>query len=415
MIQLQPATNGYDEGLSTGKGAAGNWQPGATTLLEKWCEALTEAPNRNVGHLDPSKGLEIFGALNREDLLARSAALHSQKMAAFPDLERFPEVAGLDQYLDEYPRGFADGAGIDVREVYLSYYWKEMFFDYLAPRGSGHWQACSECYLPETPDGPLLGNGRDDIMIWYTDEPFGHSWPPVYKAPENGQVNQISPQEEGRGYRSFGGVNEVGLCLETGGGAMYEYEENREEVQFPAPVLDLVLRTCSSTLEAVEMLIRYNLHWGPCNCVVGDAAGLGAVIEKSKYHYAVKHTDRSVVVSTYGGCDDEDMRRLCDTKNPYFRYYERRLAVMKEILMEAETNGCLGVDAFWRSMLHHDPQAGGCQHRDTMPEGVELFTHCAAATLPAEGRQLNRRIARHNGSVRYPCDVPPQEVRFQFT
>ena len=414
MKTIAPAKNGYEDGLEAGKRAAGNWQPPTTTRLEKWKEALLEAPNRNLGHLDTTKGMAIFDSLSREDLLARAVELHRRKMDAFPGTEGFPEIAGMDQYLDERPKGFAAAAGIDVREAYLQIYWKEMFFEYLSPRRAGQWRACSECFLPNTDRGPLLGSGRDDIMAWYTDEPFGRSWPPPLRAPTPLQSVTVPPAAEGEGYRRHGNVNEAGLCLETGGGALYEYEEKRELEYFPAPILDLVMRCCGTTIEAVEMLTRYNLHWGGCNLVVGDRSGNGALIEKSKYHYAVRMSDRNVLVSTYGGCDDEDMRRLCDTENPYFKYYERRVGVMRQILDEADAGAGLSLQTFWDSMLHHDEEAGGCQHRDKMPKGVELFTHVGSAILPEEGVRLTRLIASEKGEVRYPCSVPDQESRWVF-
>ena len=414
MKTIAPAKNGYEDGLAAGKLAADHWQPGSTTRLEKWKETLLEAPNRNLGHLDTTDGMAVFDGLTRNDMLDRAADVHRRKMEAFPGTEGFPEIAGMDQYLEERPKGFAAGAGIDVREVYLDLYWKEMFFAYLAPRRAGQWGDCSECFLPNTARGPLLGNGRDDIMAWYTDEPFGQSWPPPLKAPTPGQMVTIPAAVDGEGYRHHGNVNEVGLCLETGGGALYEYEEKREEEQFPAPVLALVMRCCATTLEAVEMLTRYNLHWGGCNMVIGDASGMGALIEKSKYHYGVRLSDRNVLVSTYGGCDDEDMRRLCDTANPYFRYYERRVGVMRQIFGEAEAGDGLSMQALWDSMLHHDEEAAGCQHRETMPRGVELFTHVGTAILPAEGVRLTRQIATEKGEVRYPCSVPALESRWRF-
>ena len=33
----------------------------------------------------------------------------------------------MDQYEDEYPRVYADGAGIDLREVHLERHWMEMY------------------------------------------------------------------------------------------------------------------------------------------------------------------------------------------------------------------------------------------------------------------------------------------------
>ena len=134
-------------------------------------------------------------------------------------------------------------------------------------------------------------------------------------------------------------------------------------------------------------------------------------IEKSKYQYAVRTSDRDFLISSYGGCDDEGLRRLCDTKTRIFKYYERRLAVMKQILAEAAADGGIDGDVFWRAMLHHDENAPGCQHRDNMPEGVALFTHVAGYTLPAEGRSFRRVIARENGEVLYPCSVESIEPR----
>jgi hypothetical protein len=55
--------------------------------------------------------------------------------------------------------------------------------------------------------------------------------------------------------------------------------------------------------QAVALLTQYNVYWEPCNFVIGDAAGRCAVIEKSRYHYAVRHGD-GVVHTTYGGCED---------------------------------------------------------------------------------------------------------------
>ena len=269
-----------------------------------------------------------------------------------------------------------------VREAYLEIYWKEMFFGYLAPRRAGQWEACSECWLPRTDRGPLLGNGRDDIATWYTDEPMGQDWPPPLQPPALASTVAVPAGPAGDGYRRYGQVNEVGLCLETGGGALYEFEVKREEEYFPAPVLDLVLRCCSTTIEAVEMLTRYNLHWGGCNLVVGDTSGMGALIEKSKYHYAVRMSDRNVLVSTYGGCDDEDMRRLCDSGTPLFKYYERRLQVMKEIVAAAEAD--VGQRGRIPHLLHlYRPYT--VEHRGG---DIDVVGHTVAVVVGIEDRKM---------------------------
>ena len=415
MRQLEPTKNGYEEGLAAGKKVAGSWTPGGTTLLAKWKKTLLEAPQALLGGKDETELVRELDKWTREDQLACAADLHRRKLDAFPDVKRFPEIAGMDQYQEEYPKGYADEAGIDVREVYLGNYWRDLFFHVmkggsLASQGG----ACSEAFFPKTPHGPMVGNGRDDTMSWYTDDPFGTSWPPSYQAPAAPETKEVGPQDEGKGYRVNETINEAGLCRENGGGALYEFEPVRDEVYFPVDVLDLVLRCCDTTLEAVELLTRYNLYWGPCNCVIGDAEGTGALIEKSTYHYAVRLSDRQVMVSTYGGCDDEDLRKLCDQTTPYFKYYERRLVVMKQVLAQAEAGDGLNLQAMWDCMLHHDPEAPGCQHIETLPTGVELFTHEASAWYPAKGWKFKRRFATENGTVRWPCSVPDQETRWRF-
>ena len=117
------------------------------------------------------------------------------------------------------------------------------------------------------------------------------------------------------------------------------------------------------------------------------------------------------MTSTYGGVEDEELRHLCDTDNPLFKYYQRRVRVMRQTLADGEANGGIDGEVFWKAMLNHDEKGAGCQHRETMPTGVELFTHIAYYVLPAEKRVFRRTIGRDNGRGLYPCEVPVVEVR----
>ena len=410
VIELAAPVGGYEEGLEAGKKVAGKYQPPATSRIEKWRAAAEVAPIRLGGERGIEQVRAALKPVTQEDLLTYAADLHQRKIAALPDLGRFPELKGMDAYLDGTARGFADGAGIDVRQVFLDRYWREIIF-HIAGGGSIAVDHCSEFWFPQTPNGPLLGKGWDDIMTWYTDTPF------PLPTPQSGEpeVTAIPPGREGRGYRCSATVNEAGLCMDNGGGAFYEYEKERDEALFPAPVQDLVMRSCDTVLEAVEMLTRYKDYWGPCNLIVGDARCNAALIEKSKYQYAVRISSRNVLVTTYGGCDDEDMRNLCDTTTPVFKYYERRLQVMKEIVAAAEAGDGLDLDVYWKALLHHDPQAPGCTHLETRPDGVELFTFGGFAVLPREGRRFSRIIARQDGGLRYACANPAVETRYRFT
>jgi hypothetical protein len=49
MLEIEPAANGYEEGLTAGQQVAGSWRPSRLTQPEKWREAVTESPaGRNL-------------------------------------------------------------------------------------------------------------------------------------------------------------------------------------------------------------------------------------------------------------------------------------------------------------------------------------------------------------------------------
>jgi len=413
MIEVAPVGGGYEDGLAAGTAVCGTWQPAPWTQLGRLRQAVIEAPMAHC--LVPGRRVEQIVAdldrWTREDQLTFAADLHRRKMDALPDLDRFPELRGMDEYLHEQARGYATGAGIDVREVYLDRYWLDILFfatggGLLRPTPGN----CSEHFFASTPDGPLMGKGWDDLLSWYDDNPF------PLPEPTAGEPawQEIPPGPEGRGYRTGGVGNEAGLCMDHGGGATYEFEPVRDEPVFPAPVSEIVMSRCDTVFEALEILTRYTEFWGPCNCIVSDAAGNGVVIEKSKYEFGLQSSSRGVLITTYGGCEDADMRRLTDTSTPLFHYYERRLEVMKQVVAEAQAEGPLDVEVYWKSVLHHDTRAPGCQHLDRIPEGIELFTMGATAQLPRQGRRLGRTIARVGERIVPPCETTVVESLFRY-
>ena len=135
-------------------------------------------------------------------------------------------------------------------------------------------------------------------MTWYGDNPF--PVPPAH--PGEPPVQKIPPQDKSRGFRRSGTVNEMGLCLDNSGGASYEYEEKSDKTLFPVPVNELVLSCCATTLEAVEMLTRYNIYWGPCNLVAGDGQGMGGALREVELELRPAHEQPQ--------CADHHLRRL---------------------------------------------------------------------------------------------------------
>ena len=117
MNQIKPYENGYENGLQAGQAVAGNWQPNSTSRLVYWIEAIKEAPTIVCEDREFAEAMHDLQRLHQDDLLVLAADLHRRKMDALPDLKIFPELAGIDEYLDEQAKGYAAGAGIDVREV----------------------------------------------------------------------------------------------------------------------------------------------------------------------------------------------------------------------------------------------------------------------------------------------------------
>ncbi len=91
-----------------------------TARPEKWRESAIEAPNRSFGRRDTAEAMADLERWTRDDLLRHPAVLHRRKPDAFTGPEPVRETEGLDQYLDEYLRGYACGTGIGVREVHLA-------------------------------------------------------------------------------------------------------------------------------------------------------------------------------------------------------------------------------------------------------------------------------------------------------
>ena len=188
-----------------------------------------------------------------------------------------------------------------------------------------------------------------------------------------------------------------------------------EDIRFPVPVTELLLRFCATTAEAVEFMIRYADYWGPCNTVGVDAERNTALFEKSWTRYSLRRGRGQPIFTTYGGCEDPRMQELVDTSSGLFSFYRRRMERMAETVERDE--GSHGLQTLWDMMLDHDPEGRGstCQHLENRPPGVQLFCLGAFATLPAEGRCLKRTISFENGRIRYACQNPPGEGRFSFT
>jgi hypothetical protein len=125
------------------------------------------------------------------------------------------------------------------------------------PSTRGSEPGCTLVYFPTSDRGPLIANN--------TDDPYrpGYRVEPVWLV-----------------------ANRAGLILGTVSNGLFDDEISPE--LFPAPVFLMVYEMCSTTAEAVELLTRLNLFWGPCNLLVADRFGESTIIEKSSCRYGLR-------------------------------------------------------------------------------------------------------------------------------
>ena len=126
MNKVKPPKDGYEKGLAEGKRAAENYSPPVTARIGHWRQAFEDSPQILRGERTLDQVREQLRAVTQEDLNAHARVWHARKMAAFPDLEQFPELEGMGDYFDGHARGFAEGAGIDFGLHVLGLYWPEI-------------------------------------------------------------------------------------------------------------------------------------------------------------------------------------------------------------------------------------------------------------------------------------------------
>lgn len=411
MKVVEITSSGYEDGFKAGLEVKGRWKRGRLTNPVYWAGWTSYSyacwPIEKRRKVTLEEVLGKLGSWTRDAALRYAEKLHQKKMATLPNLKTYPELEGMDEYIDGYVKGYAEAAGIELKEVLLEKYWKEiMYYAQVNRPPSEGVEACTEIIFTRTEDGPIFGRGWDDWPGWYEDEAFT---PPSKKVVEE---KPTLIRYRGKGYSRVSGINEKGFAgFVTGGGAFYEYEEPSPEI-FPVDVGELILRYCATVEEAVEMLQRYRLFWGPCNAVVYDVHGNARVVEKSRRKMAVRDLDDAGVgFSTYAGCENEDLKKLCDTASPRFKYYRKRYDWMQRTVSEAKGN--LSLEVVWKMLTGHAPGGAMCQHHDSLPPGLCIVTLGVWAVLLKEGRRLVRNAYKEGKDWVYPCSVEQVEVHIK--
>jgi len=226
-----------------------NWYLQARDNAQKTADLIRNRAELMLGVIAQGKP----AGMPLEEALQEMEAFHQQRLAAVPDLFRYPELRGMRELIDAEWRGTRDGAGLDDR-LLASYYTGYVYYSRCLHAGIPE-LGCTYIYFPTSEYGPLLANNLDSSPA----EKFG---PPHWPA-----LNE---------HLLIGGVSS-GIFM----------DEQSPEI-FPVPVEKLVARYCRTTDEAAEMMTRYNHFWGPGNKIVVDRNHRVAMIEKSACRIGVR-------------------------------------------------------------------------------------------------------------------------------
>ncbi|MCX5662662.1 MAG: hypothetical protein NTW19_23525 [Planctomycetota bacterium] len=293
------------------------------------------------------------------------------RLAAAPDLQRYPELIGMRELIEAEWRGTRDGAGLDDAQAEACADGNYFLHRVIA---SGRFKPkahCSVAYFPTSDHGALLASNLDtDINEPYTEP----TWP---------LMNE---------HLIMGGVSS-GVFLD---------EESPET--FPAPVFKLIARYCWSTDEAVEMLTRYNLFWGPGNHIVIDRRGRVAMIEKSACRIGVRHSKdgfgfTTAMVSREPGMKaflaDRRAASLVDRKLPnpcadtrYWAAQDVRQEIMTRLLDDARKAPTL--EKMRALMQYRGPDGVVCDNGDVLHPGDPPIEHTIRTMIVclSKGRAL---------------------------
>jgi hypothetical protein len=306
---------------------------------------------------------------SREEIGKILQKCNDERLNAVPDPKKYPELRGMRELVEAEWRGLRDGARLSP-ELHATYcngnYYLHRFIYSARKAPSG----CSYVFFPESDHGPLLANNLDTTP----DEPFG---PPVWPM-----------------------TNEH---LIVGGVSSGIFNDEQSPEIFPVPVHKLVARYCRSTDEAVEMLKRYNLFWGPGNLLVVDRNRNVAMVEKSSCRIGVRKSPDGFGFITAMTAEEPSMNEYladrrayslkarnlpaeCDDTR-YWRLQDQRRALMGELLDEARKKPTL--EKMRQFIQFRDPKRGMvCDNGDVLyPGGPPIeFTIRTVIWLLREGR-----------------------------
>ena len=269
-----------------------------------------------------SKALRLPG----NEAVRRVVADYERRLDSLPPLAEYPELKGMRECVVAYNNGMSEGSGVSLTDVILRANFLHAMTDSYrisSPSHESHLACepgCTLVFFPRSDRGPLMANNNDGI------ESHKHHEGPWWIE-----------------------SNRAGIMIGCVSSGIFDDETSPQK--FPAPVYLMVDEMCSTTSEAVDLLTRLNLFWGPCNTLVADRHGNSAVIEKSSCRYGLRKSANGFSATTEMSAEESKFKSyLWETRErslkargidhnsadwAYWKACERRSARLQQMTEEA--------------------------------------------------------------------------------
>lgn len=351
----------------------------------------------------------------QEDLYHYAEFAYQKRITAIPDLNKYPELKGMDAYIKDYMKGLAKGTELSFKDIIFNSFWYDV---YKYARGEGFLayeleknekagnsdpgRECTAVVFTNTDVGVVIGRNTDDGPVQdYVCTMNRCGEPLLIRRPAQlGYSTMDTP---------LAGINEKGLAM-SGASTYYREEKEGGEI-FPANVHDLVMRRCSTVDEAVEMIMRYNTFTSRSgNTAIVDGNGDAAIVEKSLMECGIlwPKEGEEYAFTTAGVAVHPEMKKLMDDSTDSYKFNLKRHTTIKRIIdSEAE----LGVGAMWKVIRDHTLPSPVCRHLDEQARTSNIATLIQGVMVP---QRRSCWVSYVEPGPKFPCSVEPVEHRYFF-
>lgn len=390
---IRLSESGYENGLTYGKSSRESIVSFLDLYgkIENWRRFA-----REMWKL-PLEAIRTLDKWTQEDLYRHAQHAYEKRINAVPDLNKYPELKGMKEYIQDEMRGMAEGADLSFQDIVFYRFWYDV---YQLLKGHAKWlgcvaPGCTTVIFRKTDIGPIIGRNTDDSIDWIPKMSYEDCFPTIVLRPPS------------LGYSTGPIGNEKGLIM---WGSSIDYpEEGEPDELFPVDVGDLVMRYCATVEEALEIFKRYSMFTRRCsNIALVDAKGNAAVVEKSWRHIGILRPKGDTIFTTDGVAVHPETRSLLDNSSEQYKFHYQRWLNLRRLTEDEKPE--LTVDSMWKILRDHTFPSPVCKHLDRMPSFYRLVTLFSGVYVPGEKRYM---IALAEPGPTYPCKIEPAEFRYE--